>query len=158
MYFFIHPFTTRSIDQTEDSINSNSNRNSVSHTKTSGPTAWWKLKLQEYSFIKRIDIYNRRDCCGARLNGIRVFVGDTLIFTVHYEADKNPYSYPGLNLKGSEITIRGGSEVLALAEVQVYGYSMEKKIKDGNYQTVFPDLPALSIMIFFSAKHISDKT
>ena len=102
--------------------------NEVAHTATLGPDAWWKVKLKEYSFINKIDIYNRQDCCSARLDGLRVYVGDVLVITIKYELNKNPYSYPDLNVAGSEITIRGGDDTINVAEVEVYGPIMDCKL------------------------------
>ena len=55
------------------------------------------------------------------MNGLRVFVGEKLIFTVRYKDGKNPFSSPGLKETGSEITIRGGDSHIELAEVKVFG-------------------------------------
>ena len=100
-------------------------RNSVTHTETKGAGAWWKLRLEKYSYIKRIDIYNREDCCGDQLDRARVFVDGKKKITVDYEDGKNPYSYPDLNLAGEVIAMRPSADKwLHVAEVEVYGYAI----------------------------------
>ena len=53
---------------------------SVSHTRSKN--GWWKVTLEEVSFISHIDIYNRMDCCQHRLKNAKVFLDDTLVGTI----------------------------------------------------------------------------
>jgi len=40
--------------------------------------AWWEGKFGGTVTITKVDILNRGDCCGSRLNAAKVYVGDEL--------------------------------------------------------------------------------
>jgi len=44
--------------------------------------AWWKAQFGSYLTITKVKILNRGDCCGKRLNGAKIFVGDELFGTI----------------------------------------------------------------------------
>jgi hypothetical protein len=107
---------------------------SVSHTDTAA-NSWWQDDLGSSRFISTINVWNRRDCCGDRLDDFWVFVSD------------NPFTSTNLattiaqsGVQGTHITTQAGSpttidigrtgryvrvqlnntDYLALSEVQVY--------------------------------------
>ena len=49
--------------------------NSCTHTG-SDKDAWWRVDLQSDALVKTVTVWNRGDCCGGRLNGFVVKVGD----------------------------------------------------------------------------------
>jgi hypothetical protein len=51
-----------------------SNGSKFTHTNK-GVGQWWEVKFNQGYFIDRVRILNRRDCCGGRLAGTKVFVG-----------------------------------------------------------------------------------
>lgn len=115
------------------------NRNSVfaadscTHTdKQTNP--WWRVDLLDSYIITSIEVTNRGDCCSQRLNGVQIYVGNTL----EDDGLRNP-------IVGSIATIAAGStaklsftdrvegrhvilvlpginRILTLCEVEVYGY------------------------------------
>jgi hypothetical protein len=48
------------------------------HTLNDKEGPWWMAKLGAEVTINKVQILNRGDCCGSRLNGAKVFVGDAL--------------------------------------------------------------------------------
>ena len=100
------------------------------HTKTQGENAWWLLTLPRVSFIREIRIYNRLDAKPERIDGVKIWVGNSLaggnydgatnVGTVRFEAGKNPYIFPDLNLNGSSVQVQGGDSYVILSEVEVY--------------------------------------
>ncbi|KAM9315798.1 fucolectin-like [Gastrophryne carolinensis] len=42
------------------------------------PSSWWRVDLFESHIISNITITNRGDCCGERLDGAEILVGDSL--------------------------------------------------------------------------------
>ena len=83
-----------------------------------------------YNGPEIVKVYNRMVKEQARIDGVKVWVGEGLIGgnydgaenigTINYEAGKNPYVFSDLAVAGSSIQIQGGYSVLSLAEVEVY--------------------------------------
>ena len=44
--------------------------------------AWWKGSFGATYTIKKVKILNRGDCCGGRLKGSKIFIGDELFGTL----------------------------------------------------------------------------
>jgi hypothetical protein len=55
--------------------NAFSNGRTFTHTNA-GVGQWWKAKFDRKYWVSTVKILNRRDCCGARLAGTKVFIGD----------------------------------------------------------------------------------
>ena len=117
----IDTFNRLTADRAVDGDTSGNRHTSLTHTATQGPTAWWKVVLPSRSYIDNIQIYNREDCCGARIDGVTVYVDDELVGTVTYEGGKRLYSFNDLSIIGQEVTVKGGSDFVSLGEVEVYG-------------------------------------
>ncbi|MEX0272916.1 MAG: Ig-like domain-containing protein, partial [Flavobacteriaceae bacterium] len=101
---------------------------SVTHT-TQSTNPWWRVDLGDTYALSEIKIYNRTDCCTARLQDAKVYVGTT------ESNDPNQYTEIGtlgssyeqifndLDVMGRYVMVHlaGSSKILSLAEVEVYG-------------------------------------
>jgi len=57
------------------------------HSLNDKDGAWWKLDFGYQPTIAKISILNRADCCGKRLDGANVSVGDKVIGTIQGAKD-----------------------------------------------------------------------
>jgi len=48
------------------------------HTMNDEAGPWWKAKFGMEVLITKVQILNRGDCCGGRLKGTKIFIGDNL--------------------------------------------------------------------------------
>jgi len=102
---------------------------SVTHTATQGIGAWWKLEFDSVRSICGIEIYNRMDCCQDRLNGVTIYVGDTLFGKVNFVVGKKMYAFWDVNgVADTTITIYGGVSHLSLSEVEVFECAHTSKL------------------------------
>jgi len=46
------------------------------HTKAEKEGGWWQATFAAPITISKVQILNRGDCCGNRLNGAKIMVGD----------------------------------------------------------------------------------
>lgn len=53
----------------------NTSGTKFTHTNR-GVGMWWKAQFGQAYWIDRVRIRNRKDCCGSRLAGTEVFIGD----------------------------------------------------------------------------------
>ena len=51
------------------------------HTKNSGDP-WWKVDLGDFYRVEKVVLWNRQDCCGDRLSGVRIEVDSNLCGTI----------------------------------------------------------------------------
>lgn len=98
--------------------------NSVTHTDNTA-ASWWQVDLGAVRELGEVVLYNRTDCCAERLANFEVKVSnDGATWTKVAElAGTAPQrsSYP-LNANGRYVRVQlRGTEVLSLAEVEVYG-------------------------------------
>jgi hypothetical protein len=105
------------------------NPNGIAHTNADYQ-AWWQVQLDQSYTLNGIDLYNRTDCCGGRLNNFTVtlFNGGTTVFTQTYASFNATIS--GTNVSGMHIDLANlvgdrvkvqlnGQDYLQLAEVSV---------------------------------------
>lgn len=95
--------------------------NTCSHTNDEN-TPWWKVELGGNYGVSKVLVLNRGDCCGERLNGFTVKVGDTECATNVQITQGQALEVPCIGT-GSSVTIslpRHG--ILTLCEVKVFGY------------------------------------
>ncbi|XP_070767436.1 uncharacterized protein [Enoplosus armatus] len=115
------------------------NRDSAFHSgscthsaETTNP--WWRVDLLEPYVITSISITNRADCCPERINGAKIYIGNSLVD----DGIKNPVvgvisELPAGNsftltftnrVEGRYVIVLlpGSQRVLTLCEVEVYGY------------------------------------
>jgi len=108
--------------------------NSVSSTQPELINPWWHVDLQKKSYIAKINIFNRTDCCKDRLGNYRVTIADDASFTqVKYvnefytapnpqaTIDLSAYNVTGRYIKVEALKVIGETAYLSLAEVQVIG-------------------------------------
>lgn len=93
---------------------------SVTYTATQGKTAWWRLTFSSDYVIDEVRIWNRFDHAD-HIIGATVYVGDKYIGRV--DKAKSIYRFLKIAEVASEITIKGGTGYLMLAEVEVFGES-----------------------------------
>ncbi len=108
---------------------------SISHTQSEA-NAWWQVDLGEIIDIGNINIWNRTDCCGNRLNNYHVFVSDVPFTSTDPIATNNQMgvsdflqsqtagspSNISIGRTGRYIRVqRIGVGILHMAEVQVFG-------------------------------------
>ncbi len=69
----------RGVDGNEDSAWGG---NSCTHTNSGdGNTAWWQVDLGSVQHIRAVQLVNRADCCGDRINGAQVVVSRSADYT-----------------------------------------------------------------------------
>ncbi|KAH1178477.1 hypothetical protein KIL84_012179 [Mauremys mutica] len=104
---------------------------SCSHTQGESDP-WWNVDLGSRYSVSTVIVKNREDCCGERLKGAQIHVGDSkdgqgkqdpICGTI---TDTTPGSLSTISCDGRKgryvtITIPGRVEVLTLCEVEVYG-------------------------------------
>jgi hypothetical protein len=99
--------------------------------------AWWQVDLGAPATVSSIAIWNRTDCCGARLGDYWVFVSDTPFlatdtpatlqsragtFASHQTTAPNPSTVILVGAQGRYVRVQlTGTDYLSLAEVQVFG-------------------------------------
>ena len=60
---------------TDGNTDTTFSKNSCTATKEE-ESPWWSVDLERQMAVKSVTVYNRGDCCGDRLNGFEVKVGD----------------------------------------------------------------------------------
>lgn len=111
---------------------------SVTHTSSGDPDPdpqlfeWWEVKLDNSYLINQIVLFNRTDCCSARLIPCRVslYSGTVVSFTrdvTAFEADISESWISGMTINvngeaGDRVRVQlMHRDFLSLAEVEVYG-------------------------------------
>jgi len=101
---------------------------SVTHTFPDTPS-WWEVDLGSVVQINKVRVWNRTDCCQARLSDFYVLVSDTAnpepgdlgIFEQFIASAQNPMTVISVGTTGRYVRIFKLSGVLSLAEVEVTG-------------------------------------
>ncbi|XP_073667854.1 uncharacterized protein [Paramisgurnus dabryanus] len=98
---------------------------------------WWRVDLLHSYIISRVVITNRKDCCGGRLSGAEIHIGNSL----ENDGNNNPrcavlndiplgqsLSVSCDNMEGQYVNliIPGSSKVLSICEVEVYEKDLRK--------------------------------
>jgi hypothetical protein len=112
----------------------NFNNGSVTATNLDN-NAWWQVDLGAPTAVNTVTIWNRTDCCGARLSDFWVFVSNTpflaadtpamlqsraATFSNHQTSAPNPSVSIPAGVQGRYVRVQlTGSNYLSLAEVQV---------------------------------------
>ncbi|XP_055020146.1 uncharacterized protein LOC110170159 [Boleophthalmus pectinirostris] len=111
--------------------NSNYYHDSCTHTATT-TNPWWRVDLQESNTVTSITITNRGDCCGHRLDGAEIRVGNSLdnngnnnqlvatISRIRQGSSEN-FIIPPTEGRYVNVFLRGTDKYLTLCEVEVYG-------------------------------------
>ncbi|XP_026226609.1 fucolectin-3-like [Anabas testudineus] len=106
---------------------------SCTHTEEQNKP-WWRVDLLESYIITSVTVTNRGDCCGERLNGLQIHVGNS----VQDDGLRNPIAGTIAKIgQGQSFTLTftervegryvtlvlpGTRRILTLCEVEVYGY------------------------------------
>lgn len=111
---------SRAVDGRTDG---NWHNNSVSHTGIE-QWPWWEVDLQQSSFINRVSLFNRTDCCRERLNSASIVI---------YDANRREVARRSIGAAQTAMPINFGvngryvrvqlprRDYLSLAEVRVIG-------------------------------------
>ncbi|MCE5209666.1 MAG: right-handed parallel beta-helix repeat-containing protein, partial [Chloroflexi bacterium] len=117
----------------------NFSHNSTTHTKKNYQ-AWWQVDLGSVQSISTIDVWNRTDCCGSRLQKFYVLVSDVPFKSTNLNKTRNQAGVSAFYVAGQggrpttiEVNRTGryvrvqltGTNYLSLAEVQVWGAGSE---------------------------------
>nr|XP_055055054.1 fucolectin-1-like [Misgurnus anguillicaudatus] len=107
------------------------------HTVQTTDNPWWRVDLLDSFYISRVVVTNRPDCCGERLNGAEILIGNSL----ENDGNNNPrcavlygvgwgqsvsVSCAEMNGRYVNIIVPGSSKVLTLCDVQVYSLKVIK--------------------------------
>ncbi|XP_058625947.1 fucolectin-4-like [Onychostoma macrolepis] len=94
---------------------------------------WWRLDLQDVYRVNKVVVTNRKDCCTEQINGAEIHIGNSLennginnhicaVIPAIPAGESYNYSCDGLDGRYVIIHIPGDWKILALCEVEVYGY------------------------------------
>ncbi|KAF4115267.1 hypothetical protein G5714_002756 [Onychostoma macrolepis] len=97
---------------------------------------WWRLDLQDVYRVNKVVVTNRKDCCTEQINGAEIHIGNSLennginnhicaVIPAIPAGESYNYSCDGLDGRYVIIHIPGDWKILALCEVEVYGYLAE---------------------------------
>jgi hypothetical protein len=101
--------------------------NSCTHTHRAG-RPWWKLDFGSSKMVSKVQVWNRADCCNARLAGALVKVGTSVCGTLGNS--KSMQTINCNNKVGTYLMIQQArSDYLTLCEVKVYGKVVARKTK-----------------------------
>nr|XP_055024019.1 fucolectin-like [Misgurnus anguillicaudatus] len=121
--------STRYIDWEADKAIDTSPLTCTHTVETSNP--WWRLDLLDSYYISTVVITNRPDCCGDRLDGAEIRIGNSL----ENNGNNNPrcgvlygvamaqsisVSCGDMNGRYVNVIIPGSFKILTLCDVQVY--------------------------------------
>ncbi len=111
----------------DGNIDGNWGNNSVTHTDAE-PGAWWEVDLGSVKTVRTVNVYNRTDCCGDRLNNFNVILSTKPIGShaiemaklVEVAKQKNIVGFDDVQARYVRIQLKG-INYLSLAEVEVFG-------------------------------------
>ncbi|XP_039505389.1 uncharacterized protein LOC120461291 [Pimephales promelas] len=97
---------------------------------------WWRLDLLDMYRVSKVVITNRRDCCTERINGAEIRIGNSLenngsnnpicaVIPAIPAGESYNYSCDGMDGRYVIVHIPGDQKILALCEVEIYGYLAE---------------------------------
>ena len=75
------------------------------HTLNDKEGPWWSAKFGMEATVTKVQILNREDCCGKRLTGTKVSIGDSLCGTIS-DAPKGEWLTLNCHARGNEIKIQ----------------------------------------------------
>ncbi|XP_033012060.1 fucolectin-like [Lacerta agilis] len=109
---------------------------SCTHTNSEdGP--WWYVDLGEQYYISSVVVKNRLDCCGSRLLGAQIRVGDSVAdhgqsnplycgkITDYGRGSISTFHCQGMKGRYVSVNHPGEPAILTLCEVEVYGTKLE---------------------------------
>jgi hypothetical protein len=134
----------------------------IAHTGNDAQ-AWWQVQLDQRYTVSGIDLYNRTDGYGDRLNHFTVtlFDGNTTVFTQTYDSFNATITGPDVSgmhidlagLTGDRVKVQlNGQDYLQLAEVSVAGVSAVPE--PGTYAML---MVGLGLLGFTASRKKNDK-
>ena len=78
--------------------------NTCVHTLNDEDGAWWKAAFPAPLTVTKVKVLNRGDCCGGRLNGAKILIGDQLCGKLK-SPDQGKWITTKCKLEGSFIKI-----------------------------------------------------
>ncbi|XP_044148075.1 fucolectin-like isoform X1 [Bufo gargarizans] len=128
------PIAINAIDGNQDP---NFNHGSCIHTQHE-LSPWWRVDLIKSYRISHITITNRGDCCGERLNGAEILVGDSLanngnnnprcaVVTTIPTGGSQTFLCNDMVGRYVNVNLTGKETYLQLCEVQVFGAEVLKE-------------------------------
>lgn len=114
---------SRAVDGNTDGVYTSQ---STTHTAVGGSNPWWMVDLGAVVPVGDIEIWNRTDCCGSRLDNLTIEVLDassTVVWTATQAAAPAPTStLSAAGVQGRYVRVRltGTDKILSLAEVKVF--------------------------------------
>ncbi|XP_063693608.1 uncharacterized protein LOC134825361 [Bolinopsis microptera] len=91
------------------------------HTASAG---WWMVDLEDNYIVNKVWVKNRIDCCGDRIDGVKIYVGDVFCGTIKYDPLKFSYEVickEGQGIVGDTVKLVNDKTYLTLCEVRVWG-------------------------------------
>lgn len=117
----------RAIDGNTDGGFLYNESNTVTHTSDSSP--WWKVVLAKKAIIKKIVVWKRTGCCSFYADNLVVHIvnsssGDVIKRPVSNSESIIKFEFQFDDVIGDTVMVTkvSGTKVIALAEVQVFGY------------------------------------
>lgn len=134
------------------------NNMTYNHTQDDN-NAWWQVTLPRDTYITKINILNRQDCCKERLSNFDVTILDhnnVVVTSKYYEVAGNAISWDNINQIGRMVKVQlRNKNYLHMAEVNVYGIAV-------NYSLLLENPLSADVLneprIFSSTKPITDLT
>jgi hypothetical protein len=145
-------------------------QNSVTHTDREA-NPWWRVDLGDTYDISDIEVFNRTDCCSARLQGAQVFVGNIasnnptdFVEVATLSGSSSVQNFNGISVRGRYVLIRHvRSEILSLAEVKVFGslaagstnlkaFIASNEIEDNTNVSLYPNPTSGELFVNFTEK------
>ncbi|WP_206682548.1 galactose-binding domain-containing protein, partial [Croceivirga lutea] len=145
-------------------------QNSVTHTSREA-NPWWRVDLGDTYDISNIEVFNRTDCCSGRLQGAKLYVGnsesnDPNDFTevATLTGSGNLQNFNGISVRGRYVLIRHvRSEILSLAEVRVFGslatgttnlkaFVASNEIEENTSVSLYPNPTSGELFVNFTEK------
>ncbi|KAF4115220.1 hypothetical protein G5714_002709 [Onychostoma macrolepis] len=119
---------------------------------------WWRLDLHDVYRVNKVVVTNRNDCCAEQINGAEIRIGNSLennginnpicaVIPAIPPGESYSYSCDGLDGRYVIIHVPGDQKILALCEVEVYGYLAGTCLKRSFVK-----------LLFHSSKDLTDST
>ena len=107
------------------------NLDNFAHTSAVSDGMWIRVTLPSYSSVNRIVVYNREECCRARIIGMSVYIKYNEQITAtcgEITAESLVYDYDSCSGEGNvvELSQEGVVGEQNIAEIEVYGVATDE--------------------------------
>ena len=109
----------RAVDGNTDG---NFGHGSVSHTAVDGPAQWWQVDLESVHSVGQVVLFNRTDCCAAKLHDFTVRVSNDgqNWEDIPFDGPAGSHVVVPVNRDTRFVQVENSDRYLHLAEVQVF--------------------------------------